>query len=144
MQRNNKVFVPIGPMSLLSFSIALPKPFQTLRWENRGGGRATCVSGCVSEQKTPTGILVRCPVTRGSEMFSQIVFRGFAWQNAGKWEHRPVALEEEQLPVIDHQQPESPPRSGELCHTAELGHRSPKKLTLHRPHQGFSQRYLCN
>lgn len=29
MQRNNKVFVPTAPMSLLSFSIALLKPFQT-------------------------------------------------------------------------------------------------------------------
>ena len=32
MQRNNKVFVPAAPMSLLSFS------FQTLHWERGAGG----------------------------------------------------------------------------------------------------------
>lgn len=48
MQRNNKVFVPTAPMSLLSFSIALLKPFQTPDWEKRVGGRDTCACKWVS------------------------------------------------------------------------------------------------
>lgn len=60
MQRNNQVFVPTAPMSLLSFSIALLMPFQTLHCKRRlvgrgrGGQGYLClqVGGCELAENT--------------------------------------------------------------------------------------------